>query len=368
LKLKNLLDSIVYCGLDKNDYHYSLIQNSTELDPDDTAQINRFELVYTDALISLCLDLFKGHDIADYIKNDEISPKFSERDDSFVLKTIADLNFNELYTQIQQKFEIESPDYTLLKKRLREAISFGDKPTQTQLIASMNQYRWTRHFHFNRRIEVNIPSATLSYYELDSLKLQCEVVVGKPKTKTPCLGTWCKNIVLYPYWFVPRDIAMKELFPKAKKNIGAKALKEMQLIAQNGQVFELKDINWSQYNKRNFPYKFRQTTGCDNALGVIKFELTDPFDIYLHDTNFKNAFLSSRRYFSHGCVRVQKPLELGNLLSDNRIDSNFVKSCIKDQIPTSLKIGEPVPVFIVYMTAIPQNDSVKIFNDVYGNY
>ena len=139
----------------------------------------------------------------------------------------------------------------------------------------------------------------------------------------------------------------------------------MQLVGSNGRVVDATGIDWAQINRSNFHYTFRQCTGCDNSLGVIKFNLTDPFDVYLHDTNVKLAFLKDMRFLSHGCIRVEKPLQLGNFLLQNKLDSNFLKACYKDQLPKPINLEKKVPVFVVYMPAVPDGDSVAYYKDVY---
>ena len=110
----------------------------------------------------------------------------------------------------------------------------------------------------------------------------------------------------------------------------------------------------------------RQSTGCDNALGVIKFNLTSPFDVYMHDTNLKSAFQSSYRYYSHGCIRLEKPIELGNFLLHGRLDPLFLQSCLKDQKPVTVKPDKPVPVFVVYgMAGFDAMNNVIYYKDIY---
>jgi murein L,D-transpeptidase YcbB/YkuD len=359
----HLLDSCEKIGLDRNDYHYdALVQLVDEEDIPDSTDIAYAEALFTDALISVSIDAYRGAHIEDYIRNDEVGPKSRDKEnDSVVAAIVRHIRPGSLAALVTG-FEPVSPEYKALKAALT---TVTDSRKARELVASINLYRWMFHDHFQREILVNIASGLLYYYEHDSVLLQMEVVAGKPATKTPRLGTWCYQVVLYPYWNVPEDIGRKELLAKCKKDIHSKSLQEMQLVSRTGKVFSLSEVNFSQYNKRNFPYTFRQETGCDNALGVIKFELSDPFSIYLHDTNFKNAFLSAKRYFSHGCVRIQKPLELANCLLNNTVDSNLLKACYKNMEPIILKVEPRVPVFLVYMPAWPVADSIVYFNDVY---
>jgi murein L,D-transpeptidase YcbB/YkuD len=141
----------------------------------------------------------------------------------------------------------------------------------------------------------------------------------------------------------------------------------MQVVNRQGNVINPHSINWSQYNASNFPYGFRQATGCDNSLGVIKFNLTDPFDVYLHDTNNDKLFATANRYYSHGCIRVEKAIELGNALLQNKIDSNYLAACYSNQQPMPVALDNPVPVFVIYSTAHAGKDgTVQYAKDVYS--
>ena len=236
-----------------------------------------------------------------------------------------------------------------------------------QLITSLNFVRWIYHFHFEKYIVVNIASAYLRYYEYDSIKLRMKVVVGKPSAKTPRFAAHCDQVILYPYWNVPASITLKEILPKFKKNPDYVDDLNMAVIDAKGNIVDHHKLNWKKYNSGNFPFRLRQSTGCDNSLGVIKFNLTSPYSVYLHDTNYKAAFLLASRYLSHGCIRIEKPVELANYILPKKIESKFLEDCLKGQVPVTLSLAYAVPVFIVYQTATADlNNQVKYYKDVYG--
>ena len=355
--LIDLLDSCRYSGLNAADYHYDQLVNATSGDD--------YNALCTDALIGVCMDLFTGAHTGDIIEYDEISSLRNIADTAYIVQLLERINSVPDALRLVRELEPADKNYRILKQELSAQLSQGYERKIQELTVSLNHYRWMHHFHFTKFILVNIASGNLRFYQGDSLALSCEVVVGMPATRTPRMATWCSSVVLYPYWNVPYDIGVKELLPKCKRHLHSKELDEMQLVDKSGKTFELAEVDFSKYNRSNFPYTFRQVTGCDNALGVIKFELTDPFSVYLHDTNFKNAFLSARRYFSHGCIRVQQPLALGNLLTNNRIDSDFVRSCIHGQEPITIMLDQKVPVFVDYIPAVPSGDTVKYNSDVY---
>ena len=191
------------------------------------------------------------------------------------------------------------------------------------------------------------------------------MVVGKPSKRTPRFDATCRQVILYPYWNVPVDITLKELLPKYKHSPGLVDKENMQVLDAKGNIISPYAINWAKYNTHYFPYRLRQSTGCDNSLGIIKFDLTSPFSVYLHDTNEKGLFKSNYRYRSHGCMRVEKAIDLGNYVLNNKLDTAFLRACITDENPVILQLERPVPVFVVYMTAM-ENDSAGVdYNDIY---
>ena len=140
----------------------------------------------------------------------------------------------------------------------------------------------------------------------------------------------------------------------------------MQVIDGSGKILDHNKLNWSTFHAGYFPYIIRQSTGCDNALGVIKFNIITPFGVFLHDTNNKTAFLSASRYYSHGCMRLEEPIDLGNRLLNGKLDTTFLKSCFKKQKPIPILLEKPVPVFVVYMPAMADaNNRVRYYKDVY---
>lgn len=110
----------------------------------------------------------------------------------------------------------------------------------------------------------------------------------------------------------------------------------------------------------------RQAPGCENALGVLKFNISDPYDVYMHDTNLKRAFVSSWRYLSHGCIRLEKPFLLGELLMDHRLDTVMLNSCLRDQRPVSVALHPRIPVFVIYSTVEASfGGDITWYKDIY---
>ena len=369
LALKNCIDSAVNAGLSVNKYHYNEIiavikNNYTEKDSLEAMVVDK---VFTDAAIALCKDIYQGDNISGWINYDEVSSKYSNADNEYLLSHLIRIQSADSLFQFMTSLEPLEKEYILLRNELKNKIYTKTTPEIKQLISSLNYFRWIHHFRFDKCIVINIPSATLRYYEDDSVKLKMKVVVGKPATKSPRFAAYCNQLILYPYWNVPSSIALNELLPKFKRNPSVIDAMNMQVIDGNGKVVDHYKMNWHNYSKNYFPYRFRQSTGCDNSLGVIKFNITSPFSVYLHDTNNKTAFLSSYRFYSHGCIRLEQPIELGNLLLNNRLDTTFLQSCYKEQLPVPVDLLKPIPVFVIYsMAEIDSIDRVKYYKDIYG--
>jgi murein L,D-transpeptidase YcbB/YkuD len=357
----SVLQRSIYKGLDSSRYHISQLQEITGLSNTDSIG----SLLMSDGLITYCRDLQISPLVTRNISYDEISGKYEQAEINNILyQLIQSKSVSEL---IQYIYSLEPNDqcYKLLLNELRLQTDSNHTKKIKALRLSIAYYRWVHHFTFEKCIVVNIPSATLTCLEECSRALDMKVVVGKPSTKTPRFAAYCNQVILYPYWHVPRSIAVNDILPACKKNSATPNIMNLQVLNSNGRIVDPLSINWKRYGKSDFPYTFRQATGCSNALGVIKFNITDPFNVYLHDTNFKMAFNSKKRFLSHGCIRVEKPIELANYILPQPIDEAFVKSCVQDQKPT-VKSLSPVPVFVVYMLAeVDTWGNVIYYDDVY---
>lgn len=244
----------------------------------------------------------------------------------------------------------------------------GDSLTIEQVQETLNTYRWLNRFLTANRVTVNIPSATLRVSDPQGKTVfSSRVVVGKPSTPTPLFTAYIPSVVIYPYWNVPRSIMVNELLPKIRKNPAAtlNAMK-LQIINAKGQEVDPKAINWSVPAK-SFPYRLRQSTGCDNALGVLKFNVNSPYDIYLHDTNARQAFAKENRQLSHGCIRVEKPDRLANLLLGYaRFGADYLISCAKNASPKTVLLPKKVPVIILYnVLDIDEAGAIRVYRDTY---
>lgn len=362
------LDSAGLDGLNKRDYLPDLLEwaDSMVKSGKSANQWPDWDRWYTEAGLAFGRDLYLGSGVRKRISFDGISGQFDGRDGQDLAEGLAGVNTGaDLQEWLSMLIPVDR-DYIIMRDSLAMFRVLGQSGRAGRLSSAMNMYRWVQHFRFERMIVVNIPSADLRYYAGDSLSLYMKVVAGQPSKRTPRFATWCTGVVLYPYWNVPRKIAIRELLPLFKKTPDLLETMEMEVVDNRGRKVDPSGIRWASYTVANFPYEIRQTPGCFNALGVIKFNIVSPYDVYMHDTNLKKAFTSASRYFSHGCIRLERPIDLGRSLLENRLDTSYLLSCFRDQKPAPVALGKPVPVFVVYQTVgVEPGGKLAWYKDVY---
>jgi murein L,D-transpeptidase YcbB/YkuD len=262
-------------------------------------------------------------------------------------------------------------DDGVLRSTTLEVLNIPLWRRELELECCINYIRWLTPLQNQASLAlVNLPSATLMIIEKEKTILESRLIVGKRSTPTPTLSSTITELVIYPYWMVPHKIATRELLPSIKKNIGFLDMGGFQVVSKSGKVLDPYSINWHALSASFFPYILRQSTGCDNSLGIVKFNFASPFAVYLHDTPSKSLFSLNRRYFSHGCVRVEKPIELARyLLGKNRvaIDTLTAKGCIDHQSPVYVPAEHTLPLVILYSTAWFDNEGmIRFYEDVYN--
>jgi murein L,D-transpeptidase YcbB/YkuD len=347
-QLWHWIDSSRYLGLDSSRYHYAairrLVAGGAAREPP-----ARTDTLFTDAALTLVRDLSEGMDINRWLRYDELSAHSAATAGPSLTGALAAIQDAAQLNDFFRSREPHTVEYTTYLRELRQELDSGNVLHVKMLSVSLDYQRWIDHFNLSVFILVNIASATLRLYEGDSIRLQMKVVAGKPSTPTPRFSARCKEVILYPYWNVPKRIATTEFLPLFKREPSLADLMGMEILDRNGKAMNPPALPWSTFGQHNFPYRMRQLTGCGNALGVIKFGLTDPFGIYMHDTNLKSAFGSANRYFSHGCIRLERPFLLARELLGEKLDTMYLSECRKDQQPKSIKLEHPVPVLVVYM-------------------
>ncbi len=219
-------------------------------------------------------------------------------------------------------------------------------------------------------IWVNLPAFKMQVWDSGMVKLESNVIVGQPKTRTPVLNSSVSNMITYPQWTVPYSIIFKEMLPKIQKDIGYLDKENLMVVDQNDSVIEPSTIDWSKLSKKKFPYLLRQRQGDDNSLGIMKFNFANKYDVYMHDTNARSLFTRSNRALSHGCVRVQKWDSLSQYLvtkDPQPIPLDSLHIWLERQEKHYIYLKQKVPVYLRYYTCEANKDgSIKFYEDIYG--
>jgi len=233
---------------------------------------------------------------------------------------------------------------------------------------AMERRRWINQDLGKRHILVNIADFHVSVVDNGKVTHRTRVVVGKNRSdqRTPEFSDEMTHMVINPTWNVPRSIATKEYLPMLKRNPNAAG--HLKLIDSRGRTVGRGNIDFSQFNERNFPFNMKQPPSRGNALGLVKFMFPNQYNIYLHDTPSKNLFSKEVRAYSHGCVRVKDPFDFAYVLL-KRQESNpekYFQSILATKRETKVDMKTPIPVHLVYRTAfIPAKGRVQYRRDIY---
>jgi L,D-transpeptidase YcbB len=251
-------------------------------------------------------------------------------------------------------------------------VPLADRAKQLEL--TLERWRWVPYEFPSPPIVVNIPEFRLRAYGADGRPaLTMNVIVGRSfRTQTPVFERDMKYIVFRPYWNVPISIQRGEIVPAIVKNRNYIAQKNYEVTTPSGQVVTSGPISDEVLDQLRAGKLFvRQKPGPTNALGLVKLMFPNEYNVYLHSTPSQQLFSQSRRDFSHGCIRVEKPAELAAwaLRNNPGWDLARVQAAMqtgKDNVQVNLT--QPIPVLILYGTAIVDEDgTVHFFDDIYGH-
>ncbi len=251
-----------------------------------------------------------------------------------------------------------------------------DKEKFKRIAITLDKYKQLPATLPEKYIWVNIPAYNLKVWDNDSLVMESKVIVGKPSTPTPLIKSEISDLVIYPTWTVPTSIIVGELLPGLKRNPGHLANKGLGLYTYKGEPVDPYSVNWSKYSK-GIPYLVRQSSGDNNALGVIKFNFPNAHAVYLHDTNQRGLFKNKDRSLSHGCVRVQDWQKLAfyivrndsihsNMPDSMKLSTDSITSWISRKEKHTMVIKKKLPVFIRYFGCEAGNESIRFYDDIYG--
>jgi murein L,D-transpeptidase YcbB/YkuD len=272
--------------------------------------------------------------------------------------------------QAVKKFQLHhnlNTDGVVGPNTLRELNVDVDKRIN-QIKVNLERARWVLNNTEKKFVIVNIAGFKAYYADDGEILWSSRIQVGKPYRKTPVFKSEIKHLVFNPSWSVPPGIFRKDILPIVKRNPGYLSRRGFNVYDYNGNRVSPTAINWSRYS-RNVPYSIRQRPGGRNALGRVKFMFPNDYFVYLHDTPNKSLFNKDIKTFSSGCIRVENPFELAELLLNDKEKWNKkkIKKAINKRKTRTVFLDEPVPIMILYWTASADNEgNVYFMNDIYG--
>lgn len=309
-------------------------------------------------------------------------------DSTFMSHIFSVTDYHAYLDSIQPK----DPQYLKLQNALATgytASGMSKEETQRLLIVNLERLRWKNKPTETRYVLVNIPAFQLDVMNSGHSVLNMKVCVGEGRNKdhentlveyddsnkidrpfsreTPQLNSMIYEAQVNPVWNIPASIASKEVIKEAQKDPYYLSNHNIN-VYQNGKLVEDSEIiDWDEASAAK--YSFKQQPGEDNALGKIKFLFPNKSSVYLHDTPAKSAFNQSMRAISHGCVRLEKPLDFAKALFGDGNKYALIKKLADEEKtePTDIALPKKMPVYITYVTCLmDDNGQIQAYPDVYG--
>lgn len=257
----------------------------------------------------------------------------------------------------------------LVGKNISKALNVSVDQRIDQIRVNLERARWVLRNLPPEFIIINIAGFTVFLVKNGESVWRSKVVVGKTYRKTPVFKAEMMYIDFNPTWTVPPIILRNDILPEVKKDPVYLQKKRIRVLSKTGQEIPQDTINWSRYSALNFPYILRQDPGPDNGLGVVKFMFPNKHFVFLHDTPSKSLFEKDIRTFSSGCIRVQNPLELAELLlSDQEYwNREAIEKVVAWGKTKTVHLKKPIPVLVLYWTSrVDQEGKVQFLPDVYN--
>lgn len=287
-----------------------------------------------------------------------------------------------------------------------EALNVPVEQRIDQIELSMERWRLLPQYMGSKYILVNIANYHLYGIENNNDTINMRIVVGKPQWNTPMFSEEMTHIVMNPYWNIPPSIFKDDIAPRirrdseylSKRGIDAVGLKTPEkIVVQEAEEIEVAESVKTPLETENEgtvepelseaeiqnkqaqeeyiakvlsgKYRLRQNPGPGNPLGQIKFLFPNKHAVYLHDTPNRGFFKRAQRNFSHGCIRVEKPVDLAEfvLASNGEWDESRIKSSINSRRTKTVHLNQTIPVYILYFTSwVDDQGNVNFHKDIYG--
>jgi murein L,D-transpeptidase YcbB/YkuD len=236
-----------------------------------------------------------------------------------------------------------------------------------QLRASLERLRWVNQEAAETLVAVNIAGYRAYFYRDGEMEWSTRAMVGKSYRKTPVFRGDIQYMEFNPTWTIPPGILRNDTLPAIKRDPNYLSSKNIRVIDRDGSFVDPATVDWNQYSK-GVPYTLRQDPGPWNSLGTVKFIFPNQHFVFLHDTPHRELFDRPERAFSSGCIRIENPLTLAELLLNDEDKTRPELQAIVDSRETQrISLENTVPVLILYLTAgLDLEGNVTFFKDIYN--
>jgi len=243
------------------------------------------------------------------------------------------------------------------------ALNVTKQKRKQQIIVNMERWRWFPRNFEDEYIILNIPDYTLHTVKKNDTTRTHKAIVGTAARKTPVLSSKLSHLVFNPTWTVPPTIKAKDMIPSIAKDRNYIRQKNISIYDANGKSISAED--WDV--KKASSYRYVQSPGSSNALGLVKIMFPNNFLVYLHDTNSRSFFERENRSLSSGCVRVQNPFELSEYILDNpKWQLEDINNLIKQGKTRDVKVEKDMYVHLLYWTAWSDKGALQFRDDFYN--
>jgi len=252
----------------------------------------------------------------------------------------------------------------------RQTIAALNVPVEfriNQIRTSLERLRWVNQEAVDTMVVVNIAGFRAFFFKDGTLEWDTRAQVGKHYRQTPVFRGDIAYLEFNPTWTIPPGILRKDTLPAIKRNPNYLASKNIRVIDRKGKTIDPGTVDWNKYTS-GIPYTLRQDPGPKNALGTVKFIFPNKHFVFLHDTPHPELFSHKERAFSSGCIRIQDPLKLAELVLNNpaKYNRTTLESIVNSRKTRRISPSPKVPVIIVYLTASVNADGqVRFYNDIY---
>ncbi|MBO0346289.1 L,D-transpeptidase family protein [Roseibium sp. CAU 1637] len=263
-----------------------------------------------------------------------------------------------------QKENSLSADGVIGKNTIRAMVGETNAAKISKVELAMERLRWLPEALGDRRVFINQPAFTATYYEPGTTPLSMRVVVGKKSNQTNFFYDTIEVVEYNPYWGVPYSIIVNEMLPKLANDPSYLDRAGYEVSTVGGRKVSSASVDWYAVASKKQSINVRQYPGPQNALGELKILFPNKHHIYMHDTPSKSLFKRDARALSHGCVRLQDPRAMAAaVLGKSR---EYVSGQVAQGQNHQDKVAGNIPVYVSYFTAWPDdNGKVDFFNDVY---